>query len=149
MNLSSIHFGPLPHPLVSQCYNWIYHSPTLCSHGTVRYCKTWLSTRVQPQFTIGSSWTQVRAKVVYQVPSRMIKILERIHTHTLDRQVDGKTYLGKISFLTIKNIKDNLFFLETLILELLKKAPEPFSAKKISFLIGSNIKPQTTSPFSS
>ena len=43
----------------------------------------------------------------------------------------------------------NLFFFETLILELLKKAPEPFSAKKVSFLIGSNIKPQTISPFSS
>ena len=42
-----------------------------------------------------------------------------------------------------------LFFFETLILELLKKAPEPFSAKKVSFLIGSNISPQTISPFSS
>ena len=42
-----------------------------------------------------------------------------------------------------------LFFLETLILELLKNAPEPFSAKKVSFLIGSNTNPQTISPFSS
>jgi hypothetical protein len=42
----------------------------------------------------------------------------------------------------------SLFFFDTLILELLKNAPEPFSAKKISSLIGSNISPQTISPFS-
>ena len=38
---------------------------------------------------------------------------------------------------------------ETLILELLRYAPFPFSAQNISFIIGLNITPHTISPFSS
>ena len=58
----------------------------------------------------------------------------RAPTHTLDRQVDGKTYLGKISFVTIINIKDNLNFLDTLycvngneVRHLIKCSDRPFS----------------------
>ena len=48
-------------------------------------------------------------------------------------------------------IKDvfKFFFFDTLILELFKKAPAPFSAKNISFFMGSKIMPQVISPFSS
>ena len=44
---------------------------------------------------------------------------------------------------------DLLTQFETLILELFKYAPFPFSAQNISFIIGLNITPDFTSPFSS